>query len=86
MRAVRVGIKQYLFNILVSIDQLANVVLLGGDPDETISSVTGKYWRKFKALKLLRKFLNEVDEDHTEEAIESDEGKNSVWAVIKRET
>ena len=30
-------LKKYLFNILISLDQLANTIL-GGSPDETISS------------------------------------------------
>jgi hypothetical protein len=33
--------KRYLWNLLISLDQFANTVL-GGSPDETISSRTGK--------------------------------------------
>jgi hypothetical protein len=33
--------KRYFMNILIAFDQLANVIL-GGDPDETISSRLGK--------------------------------------------
>jgi hypothetical protein len=35
----------YFTNILIGIDQLANVVLLGGYPDETFSA---ECWRKGK--------------------------------------
>jgi hypothetical protein len=37
--------KRYIWNLLISIDQLFNV-LLGGDPDETMSSRMGKRVRK----------------------------------------
>lgn len=30
--------KRYLFNILVALDQLVNVVVADGEPDETLSS------------------------------------------------
>ena len=33
---------RYFFNLLIAIDQLLNA-LMGGDPDETISSRMGKY-------------------------------------------
>lgn len=34
-------LRQYILNILISLDQLVNV-LIGGKPDETISSRAGK--------------------------------------------
>lgn len=37
-------LKKYLYNILISLDQLGNTIL-GGDPDETISSRLGKNYR-----------------------------------------
>ncbi len=36
----------YVYNIFVALDQLVNVVLLFGDPDETISSRVGKSYVK----------------------------------------
>ena len=36
---------RYLWNVLLSLDQLGNS-LLGGDPDETISSRVGRIKRK----------------------------------------
>lgn len=41
--------KKYLYNILIGIDQLVNA-LLGGDPDETISSRLGKHIAKRDSL------------------------------------
>jgi len=79
-----VAIGQYLRNILVWIDQGANVIVLGGDEDETISSITGKLYRRHKVFAWLRWLLNTVDPDHTEKTREDDEGKNSVWAVVAR--
>jgi hypothetical protein len=38
-------VKRYLFNILISLDQLLNT-LLAGNPDETISSRVGKLARE----------------------------------------
>lgn len=68
----------WLFNVLVSLDQLGNT-LTGGDPDETISSrsakanLAGKWWGI-----CMCKFLDIFDSGHCQESIESDEGKNSV--------
>jgi len=78
------AIRQYIKNILIWIDQGCNVLLLGGDPDETISSVTGKYWRRFRLLAWLRKGLNWIDPGHTERTREADEGQYSVWAAVAR--
>jgi hypothetical protein len=35
--------RKYIFNILMSLDQLANTIIFGGMPDETISA---KCWRE----------------------------------------
>lgn len=70
-------VKAYLWNILIAFDQLGNVIL-GGDPDETISSRAAKnqhvwYWR------LLGLFLELVDKGHLKRALEPDEGKDAAW-------
>lgn len=79
-----VAIRQYLRNILVWADQGVNVWLLGGDEDETISSVIGKTYRQHPAAAWLRRWLNTIDHGHTEKTREDDEGRNSVWAAIRR--
>ena len=81
---LRTALGRYLWNILIWLDQGVNVVFLGGSADETVSSVTGKYWRQFAPLKWLRIVLNAIDTDHCEKAIEADEGSSSVWAAIAR--
>ena len=68
--------RKYIFNFLISIDQLGNT-LLGGDPDETISSRCAKrqhiwYW------KWLGLFLEFVDPGHLEWALEEDEGDQAL--------
>jgi len=69
-------IKLYLINFLVSIDQLLNTIL-GGYPDETISSRIGKYIRRNSPGWLpnkLNKFLGFLEKDHCVKSIEDDEG------------
>jgi hypothetical protein len=67
--------KSYFKRFWIAIDQLANVVILNGDEDETISSVMGKRARKGDRVgKLICGFLNWFDKDHCEKSIEHDEG------------
>lgn len=68
--------KKYIYNILIGIDQLANAIL-GGDPDETISSRMGKHLVKKQnclICKFLCGLLNLIDPNHCIDAIEKDEG------------
>ena len=72
-------ILRYFQNILISIDQLANTLLFG-DPDETISSRVGKRlhrkgWDK-AAFVIDNIFFWQTD--HSRNAIEADEGGNSL--------
>ncbi|TFE30846.1 hypothetical protein [Cohnella luojiensis] len=67
--------KQYVWNLLISIDQLANT-LLGGSPDETISSRMGKRAIKGDRLgRLICRFLDLFDKGHCKKSIEEDEGR-----------
>lgn len=68
--------KQYLWNVLISVDQLANT-LCGGDPDETISSRTGKYVRRGRGWFPchLCKLLNVLQKEHCIRSIEEDRGE-----------
>lgn len=76
-------ISKYIWNLLIAIDQLVNTVF-GGDPDETISSRMGKWYRAGKHKRGLKKklyyFVNPIVEfferDHFKKSIEEDEGKN----------
>ena len=77
--------KQYFWNILVSVDQLVNT-LFGGDPDETISSRMGKWARDGKNDHGLKKPIYKVvnfivelfEKDHFRKSIEEDEGSKEV--------
>jgi len=72
-------------NVLISLDQLGNSLLLG-DPDETISSHIGRIKRKYKGripwtrpiTKITEACLDRIDKDHCTNAIEPDEGKNGL--------
>lgn len=66
---------RYVKNVLVALDQLVNA-LLGGDPDETISSRAAKsnsWW----ACRLCR-LLDLIDPGHCANAREADEGRDAV--------
>jgi hypothetical protein len=66
--------KRYMWNFLISLDQLLNT-LLGGNPDETLSSRMGKRARKGdKFAKCFCSVLDVFDKDHCEKSIENDEG------------
>lgn len=69
----------YLWNLLVALDQLINA-LLGGDPDETLSSRMGKAVRANRcwACKGICRLLHLIDKDHCQKTIEPDEGQRAV--------
>lgn len=78
-------IRKYVLNFLISIDQLGNTIC-GGDPDETISSRLGKIkvshggtipWHH-PIARVIDSGLNEIDKNHSVDAIEKDEGKDSL--------
>ncbi|MFC6633535.1 hypothetical protein [Microbulbifer taiwanensis] len=69
------AIKRWLWNLLIALDQLANA-LLGGDPDETISSRMGKAVREERCVlcRFLCDLLHRIDPNHCQKSIEEDEG------------
>lgn len=69
--------RRYFFNILIGADQFLNA-LLGGDPDETISSRAAKRADQ-SGWKQLCRFLEWIDPGHTSRALEEDEGGNAAW-------
>lgn len=71
--------KKYFKNILISTDQLVNSIL-GGDPDETISSRAGKKVQQGDTgpWLWLCLALNKLDRNHCKKSIEKDEGDNAV--------
>lgn len=85
------NMKIYLWNILISIDQLIavvfspvlNVVFKGpnkfGEPDETLSSVFGKNVKlgKCKGCYFICRLLHLFDKNHCKKSIEVDEGSTS---------
>ena len=75
-------LKLYFWNVLVSVDQLGNT-LLGGDPDETLSSRMGKDIKanKCKICRLVCFLLGKIQTDHCNRSIEPDEGARQVTDV-----
>lgn len=72
--------RRYLWNLLIALDQFANTVM-GGSPDETISSRAGKAMQKGKAWGcILCRFLNWFERDHCAKAVEPDEGGDAAVA------
>jgi len=70
---------RYIYNVLLAVDQLASA-LVGGDPDETLSSRFGRAQRAGKRwAKVVCRVLDVVHPGHCEWAIEHDEGRAEVW-------
>ena len=65
-------VKRYFWFLFIAVDQLANTVL-GGYPDETLSSRMGKR-PHCPICRILCWFLNFIDKDHCVKSIEYDEG------------
>ena len=72
---------QYIFNILIWLDQGVNTICFFGDPDETISSRAGKYAARGRGWIpcQLCKLLNVFDKDHCNRSLESDEGSKGLF-------
>ncbi len=66
--------KRYAWNLLIALDQFANTVM-GGCPDETISSRAAKAVRSGSRWGcVLCRILDRLDPGHCESSIEADEG------------
>ena len=78
-------IGKWILNVLIGIDQLGNAIV-GGDPDETISSRLGKMKRANNGTipwhrplsKLVDYGLDKIDPNHSIDAIEEDEGSEAI--------
>jgi hypothetical protein len=64
--------KKYFWNLLISIDQMANA-LLAGNPDETLSSRMGKRVKTCALCRVLCDWLDRIDYRHCQKSIEWDE-------------
>lgn len=78
---------QYIFNVGLSLSQMLSVIL-GGDPDESVSSRTGKaaiagrWW----FVHFQEPFIDWLlGEGHCRNAIEPDEGCKEIWSWVKED-
>lgn len=72
------GLRKYVWNLLIALDQLLNT-LLGGDPDEAVSSRLGKAARRGSRYGgWLHDLLERFWPGHCRESIEDDEGQDEV--------
>lgn len=79
-------VKLYAYNFLIAIDQLGNA-LIGGDPQETVSSRAGKLTEKKVAWACyLCMALDKLDPRHCDTARNTQEGYDSIPKFWKRET
>jgi hypothetical protein len=82
---------RYVFNNLIALDQTWNA-RTGGDPDETISSRIGKIKRahggeipwSHPLARIIDHGLEIIEKDHCINAIEEDEGKDSIVKTYER--
>ena len=64
--------RRWLWNMLVSLDQLGNT-LIGGWPDETVSSRAARSYRAGRRFgRFMCWWLNKLEPNHCEKAIESE--------------
>jgi hypothetical protein len=84
-------IKKAGFNMLVSVDQFGNVVLLG-DPDETISSRTGRAVMSERPVWFIKYLHASIDKmfhiligqkNHCVDAVEKEDHNEEIWSWIK---
>lgn len=71
---------RYLRNLFIAVDQLVNTIL-GGDPDETISSRLGKNYNGTIAERFVDWLFSwqHKKEGHCEASIEKDEGNQAIF-------
>ena len=65
-------VKRYFWFLFIAIDQLINTIL-GGYPDETLSSRMGKR-PHCPVCRFVCRLLDIIDKDHCQKSIEWDEG------------
>ena len=71
-------IKTYMINLGLALSQLLNT-LLGGDPDETLSSRVGKRYQSGRLTLWAKLVLWVTGVRHVTEAIEPDEGTKAAY-------
>jgi hypothetical protein len=75
------NVKMFLVNVLLSVDQFVNVLMLG-DPDETISSRAGRVFPDTWWSNLIDHIMF-WQTDHCHKAVETGEGKRDILFPLK---
>jgi len=71
---------RYFWNLMIMLDQALNTIL-GGDPDETLSSRMGKRVDTCILCRFLCNILNKIDKRHCKNSIETDEGSRELFKL-----
>ena len=71
-------IGKYVVNLLITLDQAVNTIL-GGAPDETLSSRMGKVRESCSVCYWICRALHLIDPSHCEDSIEEDRGDRAIW-------
>lgn len=69
-------IRDYIYNMLIAIDQLLNAVMFG-DPDESISERVGRRWPESWVARIINGLFF-WQKNHVMESLEGDEGKDDL--------
>jgi hypothetical protein len=82
--------KKYLLNVFISLDQTVNA-LLGGDPDETLSSYSAKCQRYYRGpiswrrplARIVQTVCNAIDLRHLPSALDNGVGSSDLRNATK---
>lgn len=79
------NVSQYILNVAIGVDQLANT-LLGGYPDETISSRVYRYSSDYRCANVVRIMLDVLflpwGKEHCKQAYESELERNHLFETV----
>lgn len=76
----------YVKNVLIGIDQLATT-LIGGYPDETLSSYAHRMHRQGKPFGFMRNVINAIffwQDDHCQQAYESERQRSQMPPELRK--
>ena len=84
------GLSKYIFNILITLDELVNAVVLGGMPDETISARCYRERFVSPTWEIFRRLIDAVAfhvfgvDDHCEMSYRYEERHRTIPRIYRR--